>query len=100
MPTKKSTTSNPTVSKAAKPAPPKAAPAAQKDHKHAALEASIAALKEEVASLKGQCHSCCAALDELKAQAGKSQNSDLARLISILNHAPTYAAFRKKVRSS
>ena len=40
--------------------------AAEKDHKHAELEASIAALKKEIEALKGQCHSCCADLAELK----------------------------------
>ena len=80
MPVKKTTTSK-SVS-AAKPKP--AAKPSVPQHDHAALQAEIAELRKEVAALKGQCHSCCADLAELKSS-GQASVLD-PRLDELLNH--------------
>ncbi len=94
MPIKKSTTSKSAVPKAAKPAAPKAATVAQKDHNHAALEASIAALKEEVAALKGQCHSCCAKLDELSKPSSSIDDPRVDKILELAKSSTSFGWFK------
>ena len=81
MPVKKTTT--------AKAAAPKAT--AQKDHKHAELEANLAELQKEIEALKGQCRSCCAEIDALKS-AGAPEAKD-PRVDELLKNIQAWGAY-------
>ena len=76
MPVKKTTTKSAPAKPVAKSSVPQ--------HDHAALQAEIAELRKEVAALKGQCHSCCADLAELKSS-GQTAVQD-PRLDELLQH--------------
>ena len=86
---------------APKAASPKSASKAVAEHAHAALEAEIAALKKEVEALKGQCHSCCADLAELKSAAKvESKDDRIEELLSNIVKSINYAALRRKYKNN
>ena len=92
MPVKKTTTKSAPAKPAAKSSVPQ--------HDHAALQAEIAELRKEVAALKGQCHSCCADLAELKSQSkpDSADENSLADKIETLISALKQTAGIKVVR--
>ena len=68
----------------------------QKAHKHADLEATIAELKKEIEALRGQCHSCCAELSELRS-ASSAKDDRLDEILSVIKEEREYRALRKFV---
>tara|TARA_Y100001972_G_C7529202_1_gene266715 strand:+ start:281 stop:571 length:291 start_codon:yes stop_codon:yes gene_type:complete len=64
------------------------------------LEARIAELEKYVKKLEGQCHSCCAELDAVKASTGNSSDSRVDLLLSLVRESHSYEALRLKIKKS